>query len=122
MRSLHLKLTRRLLLEPPTVSGTTVTLTGQVTLPLTKPVAPVVVEQQLECGKTTIAKTFTPARERTLRHHAHRPRERQSRDLQAHEQGRRQQARRQARLRHLQPPTAGDAGLRRIEMVSRSHV
>jgi hypothetical protein len=60
VRSLHLKLTRRLLLEPPTVSGTTVTLTGQVTLPLTAPVAPVVVEQQLECGKTTIAKTFTP--------------------------------------------------------------
>jgi hypothetical protein len=28
--------------------------------PLTKPVAPVVVEQQLECGKTTLAKRFTP--------------------------------------------------------------
>jgi hypothetical protein len=60
LRSVHLKLVRRLLLEPPKASGTTVTLTGQVTLPLTKPVAPVVVEQQLECGKTTIAKTFTP--------------------------------------------------------------
>jgi hypothetical protein len=60
VRSLHLKLTRRLLLEPPQASGTTVTLTGQVTLPLTKPVAPVTVEQQLECGKTTIVKTFTP--------------------------------------------------------------
>jgi hypothetical protein len=60
VRSLHLKLTRRLLLEPPKASGTTVTLTGQVTLPLTKPITPVVVEQQLECGKTTIAKTFTP--------------------------------------------------------------
>jgi hypothetical protein len=60
-RSLHLKLVRRLLLEPPRPSGTTVTLTGQLTLPLTKPIAPVVVEQQLECGKTTIAKTFTPA-------------------------------------------------------------
>jgi hypothetical protein len=60
VRSLHLKLTRRLLLEPPRASGTTVTLSGQVTLPLTKPVAPVVVEQQLECGKTTIVKTFTP--------------------------------------------------------------
>jgi hypothetical protein len=42
-------------------SGTTVTLTGQVTPPLTKPIAPVTVEQQLECGKTTIAKTFTPS-------------------------------------------------------------
>jgi uncharacterized membrane protein len=60
VRSLHLKLTRRLLLEPPRASGTTVTLSGQVTLPLTKPVAPVVVEQQLECGKTTIVQTFTP--------------------------------------------------------------
>jgi hypothetical protein len=60
LRSLHLKLTRRLLLEAPTTSGTTVTLTGQVTLPLTKPIAAVIVEQQLECGKTTIVKTFTP--------------------------------------------------------------
>jgi len=60
LRSLHLKLVRRLLLEPPKASPTTVTLTGQVTLPLTKPVAPVLVEEQLECGKTTIAKTFTP--------------------------------------------------------------
>ena len=60
LRSVHLKLVRRLLLEPPKASGTTVTLTGQVTLPLTKPIAPVVIEQQLKCGKTTIAKTFTP--------------------------------------------------------------
>jgi hypothetical protein len=61
LRSLRLKLTRRLLLEAPTASGTKVTLTGQVTLPLTKPIAPVSVEQQLECGKTTIVKTFTPS-------------------------------------------------------------
>jgi hypothetical protein len=61
LRSLRLKLTRRLLLEAPKATGTTVTLSGQVTLPLTKPIAPVIVEQQLECGKTTIAKTFTPA-------------------------------------------------------------
>jgi hypothetical protein len=60
VRSLHLKLTRRLLLEPPKASGTTVTLTGQVTLPLTKPVAPVIVEQQLECGKPAVVETFTP--------------------------------------------------------------
>ena len=31
-----------------------------MTLPLTKPIAPVIVEQQLECGKTTIAKRFAP--------------------------------------------------------------
>ncbi|MGD0456056.1 MAG: beta-propeller fold lactonase family protein, partial [Solirubrobacteraceae bacterium] len=60
LRSLHLKLTRRLQLEPPKASGTTVTLEGLVTPPLTMPITPVVVEQQLECGKTTIAKTFTP--------------------------------------------------------------
>jgi hypothetical protein len=60
LRSLHLKLTRRLLLEAPTAGGSTVTLTGQVTLPLTKPIAPVTIEQQLECGKTTVVKTFTP--------------------------------------------------------------
>jgi hypothetical protein len=60
VRSLHLKLVRRLLLEPPKASGDTVTLTGRVTKPLTKPIAPIVVEQQLECGRTTIAKQFTP--------------------------------------------------------------
>ncbi len=60
LKSLHLKLTRRLQLEPPRASGQTVTLTGQVTLPLTKPVAPIVVEQQLECGKTSIAARVTP--------------------------------------------------------------
>jgi hypothetical protein len=60
LRSLHLKLTRRLQLEPPKASGHTVTLTGVVTPPLTKPAAPVIIEQQLECGKTTIAKRFPP--------------------------------------------------------------
>jgi hypothetical protein len=61
LRSLHLKLVRRLLLEPLKASGTTVTLTGQITPPLTKPIAPITVEQQLECGKTTVVKTFTPS-------------------------------------------------------------
>ena len=61
LRSVHLKLLRRLLLEPLKASGTTVTLTGQVTPPLTKPIAPVTIEQQLECGKTTAVKTFTPS-------------------------------------------------------------
>jgi hypothetical protein len=59
-RSLNLKLTRRLLLEPPKFSGGTVTLSGQVVAPLTKPVAPIDVDQTLECGKTTIVKKFTP--------------------------------------------------------------
>jgi hypothetical protein len=59
-RSLHLKLTRRLELEPPKASAGTVTLSGRVFLPLTKPISPIVVEQQLECGKTTVIDTFTP--------------------------------------------------------------
>ncbi len=60
LRSLNLKLTRRLRLEPPKASGTTVTLAGEITLPLTKPIAPVTVEEQLECGKAKNVKTFTP--------------------------------------------------------------
>ena len=59
-RSLNLKLTRRLELEPPKFSKGTVTLTGQVVPPLTKPVSSVSIEQELECGRTTIAKRFTP--------------------------------------------------------------
>jgi DNA-binding beta-propeller fold protein YncE len=60
-RSLDLKLTRRLSLEPPHVSGDTVTLVGQVVPPLSKPVAAVSVEQELECGKTTIVKRAMPS-------------------------------------------------------------
>jgi hypothetical protein len=59
-RSLNLKLTRRLILEPPRFSGGSVTLAGQVVAPLTKPIAKVTVEQQLECGKTSKVLTFTP--------------------------------------------------------------
>ena len=59
-RSLNLKLTRRLSLEPPRFSHGTVTLVGQVVPPLTKPISPVIVQQQLECGRVTIAKRFTP--------------------------------------------------------------
>ncbi|HTA36392.1 MAG TPA: hypothetical protein VK761_06720 [Solirubrobacteraceae bacterium] len=59
-RSLHLKLTRRLQLQPPTAPGSTVELTGQIELPLTKPIAPIVVEQQLECGKTAVVDRVTP--------------------------------------------------------------
>ena len=60
LRSADLKLNRRLILDPLKASGTTVTLVGEVVPPLTKPVGAVAVEQQLECGHTTIAKTFTP--------------------------------------------------------------
>jgi CSLREA domain-containing protein len=60
LRSPNLKLTRRLLLEAPKAAGTNVTLTGQIELPLRRPIAPVAVEQELECGKATIVKSFTP--------------------------------------------------------------
>jgi hypothetical protein len=60
-RSLNLKLTRRLSLEPPSFSGGTVTLVGQVLAPLTKPIAAVSVEQELECGRTAVVKRFTPS-------------------------------------------------------------
>jgi hypothetical protein len=59
-RSLHLKLTRRLLLEPPRFASGKVTLTGREFPPLTEPLSSIVVEQQLECGHTTIVKTVTP--------------------------------------------------------------
>ena len=62
-RSLDLKLTRRLILEPPKFSDGTVTLVGQVLPPLGKPVASVSVQQQLECGKATAAGTFKPSRD-----------------------------------------------------------
>ena len=61
-RSLDLKLTRRLSLEPPKFSAGTVTLIGQVVPPLTKPVATVTVQQQLECGETTVVERFTPSK------------------------------------------------------------
>jgi hypothetical protein len=62
LRSLDLKLARRLELETPTSNGTTVTLSGQVEPPLTRPVAPVAIEQELECGKAAVVKTLTPPR------------------------------------------------------------
>jgi hypothetical protein len=61
LRSLSLKLTRRLLLEPPVASGGTVTLRGRIAPPLTKPLAPIVVEQELDCGRSTVVTSFLPA-------------------------------------------------------------
>lgn len=60
-RSLDLKLTRRLSLEPPRFSDGTVTLVGQVLPPLTKPVAKIAVQQELECGKTSVVAHVTPS-------------------------------------------------------------
>ena len=60
LRSAHVKLTRRLQLEPPQASGQRIVLSGQVVLPLTKPIAPIVVEQQLECRKKKVVKRLKP--------------------------------------------------------------
>jgi hypothetical protein len=49
-RSLFLKLTRRVTLDPPAAKAGKVTLTGRVLPPLTAPRAPVVVRQQTGCG------------------------------------------------------------------------
>jgi hypothetical protein len=60
LKSLSLKLTRRLILDPPTASSTgVVTLHGQVLPPLGKPVPAIEVEQQLSCSgaNTTVTKT-----------------------------------------------------------------
>jgi hypothetical protein len=61
LRSLDLKLTRRLTLEPPSVSTGKVTLRGQVVPPLTKPPAAVTISQQVECGKTAVVARVKPS-------------------------------------------------------------
>lgn len=62
LRSLNLKLTRRLILNPPTSSGGNVTLVGQVLPPLAKPVVAITVEQQVSCGKTVVVDKVKPSR------------------------------------------------------------
>lgn len=61
LRSLDLKLTRRLALEPPSVAAGKVTLRGQVLPPLAKPLATVTISQQVECGKTTVVARVKPS-------------------------------------------------------------
>ncbi len=60
LRSLNLKLTRRLQLQPPRVSGRTVTLIGEVVPPLTEPAPQIVVQQQLRCGRSIVVGYATP--------------------------------------------------------------
>jgi hypothetical protein len=61
LRSLDLKLTRRLALEPPSVAAGKVTLSGQVVPPLAKPVATITISQQVECGKTSVVAHVKPS-------------------------------------------------------------
>jgi alpha-tubulin suppressor-like RCC1 family protein len=53
LKSLDLKLTRRLILDPPTSVDGKVTLIGQVLAPLGKPIPVIDVEQELTCGGGT---------------------------------------------------------------------
>ncbi len=62
LRSLNLKLTRRLELEAPSASGATVTLSGRLVPPFAKPPRQVVVTEEVECGKPRVVKRFTPSR------------------------------------------------------------
>ncbi|MHB8241525.1 MAG: choice-of-anchor Q domain-containing protein, partial [Solirubrobacteraceae bacterium] len=62
LRSPSLKLTRRLELDAPSVKGATVTLSGKLVPPFTKPLGQVVVREEVECGKPRAVKTFTPSR------------------------------------------------------------
>ncbi len=59
-QSLDLKLTRRLILEPPTSAAGKVTLTGEVSPPLAKPVAAIVVQQQVSCTKVVDVERIKP--------------------------------------------------------------
>ena len=49
--SLNLKLTRRLVLAPPTSHAARVTLAGEVIRPLTDPAAAIIVQQRISCSK-----------------------------------------------------------------------
>lgn len=60
-RSLDLKLTRRLILDPPTSAAGKVALTGEVLPPLAKPPATIVVQQQVSCTKTVDVAHIVPS-------------------------------------------------------------
>lgn len=62
LRSLDLKLTRRLILEPPTSEHQKVTLRGQVLAPFTSPRAPIVIWQEnATCTRAKIVGRITPS-------------------------------------------------------------
>ena len=61
LKSLDLKLTRRLILDPPKSAAGKVSLSGQVQPPLAKPPATMLVQQQLSCGATKTVAHFKPS-------------------------------------------------------------
>ncbi len=61
LKSLDLKLTRRLVLDPPKSAAGKVTLSGEVQPPLAKPPATVLVQQQVSCAGTKTVAHFKPS-------------------------------------------------------------
>jgi alpha-tubulin suppressor-like RCC1 family protein len=61
LKSLDLKLTRRLILYPPKSAAGKVSLSGEVQPPLAKPPATVLVQQQLSCGAAKTVAYFKPS-------------------------------------------------------------
>jgi 6-phosphogluconolactonase (cycloisomerase 2 family) len=61
LASPSVKLSRRLVVVPPAISHRTVTLTGRVLPPLTQPVAPVVVWQQVACSRESAVAQARPS-------------------------------------------------------------
>jgi uncharacterized delta-60 repeat protein len=59
--SLDLKLTRRLILQPPTSANGKVTIVGQVLRPLAKPIATISVQQQVTCTRRVTVAHLRPA-------------------------------------------------------------
>jgi uncharacterized delta-60 repeat protein len=59
-RSLDLKLTRRLILQPPTSANGKVTIVGQVLRPLAKPIATIAVQQQVTCTRRVTVAHLRP--------------------------------------------------------------
>jgi alpha-tubulin suppressor-like RCC1 family protein len=61
LKSLDLKLTRRLILDPPSIAGGKVTLGGEVQPPLAKPPAMVLVQLQVSCARASTVARFEPS-------------------------------------------------------------
>jgi len=61
LKSPALKLTRRLILDPPTVAHGKVQLTGEVVPPLTQPISPIAVEEETTCTKRRVVEHVNPS-------------------------------------------------------------
>lgn len=62
-KSLNLKLVRRLIIKSVKAQDGLVTIKGQVTLPLGKPVQKIVLSRRISCQKNQVVKSFKPAKD-----------------------------------------------------------